>query len=95
MGSPRVALTSPLGTVLDLLLAHCQSTGIPVLREHPNLAQVSQWTGVFVTSTSRLALIVDHVWLHGRKVSIPVSSTAQSLRDAVNQEIEKASTKLL
>jgi hypothetical protein len=94
------------------MLAYCTRAGIRVQREHPNLSLASQWTGVFVTSTSRLALIVDHCWIHGQKIAVPgltvandfckmlslvlaVSRTAQSIRDAVNQEIEKASTKLL
>lgn len=51
------------GTVRDTVLKVCEAEGIPVVLEPPFAADVSDWEGAFVTSTSRLVLPIDVVSL--------------------------------
>ena len=51
------------GTVREVLLQVCEAEGIPVRLQPPMLADVDQWEGALVSSTSRLALPVDRITL--------------------------------
>lgn len=83
------------GTVLELVLRLCKEMRIPVVRETPNVNEHSKWTAAFVMSTSRLATLVDSMWLNNVEIPLPRSERALLLSNQVRMEIEKASTRLL
>ena len=51
------------GTVRGLLLDVCQKEGIPVILEPPNLDTLESWEGALISSTSRLALPIDQLYV--------------------------------
>merc|ERR1711991_225887 len=74
------------GTVLKLLLRVCEEHSFPVRRECPTLAQLKQGS-VMVTSTSRLALPVNALYLpDGQKVALPFSERAALIAQLVRQD---------
>lgn len=61
-GTVRTAGTGVLeGTVRKLVLEVCEREGVSVCLDAPNIKEVSEWDGAFISSTSRLALPVDEV----------------------------------
>eukprot|EP00873_Tetraselmis_striata_P004300 jgi/Tetstr1/424564/TSEL_015090.t1 len=56
-----------LGTVRDMVLKVAQREGVPVVLQPPDLADLAQWSGACVTSTSRLMLCVDEVAVEARE----------------------------
>jgi len=51
------------GTVRRLLLEVCEREGIPVVLQPPKLADASKWEGALISSTSRLMLPIDELYL--------------------------------
>jgi thiol oxidase len=49
------------GTVRKMLLEECVKEGFPVCLNAPNIVDMDQWQGVFISSTSRLLLPVSEV----------------------------------
>ena len=45
----------------DVAIEACKREGIPVVLQPPNAADVADWDGAFVSSTSRLVLPVDEI----------------------------------
>lgn len=44
----------------------CEREGIPVVLEAPSVNDLDRWEGAFVTSTSRLVLVIDELTVcHG------------------------------
>ena len=86
------------GTVRRLLLEVCDREGIPVIFRPPRLSEASQWDGVLISSTSRLLLPVDELYVpvEGRP-SVAADRRAQfdngpgsltaRLRDRVSGEV--------
>jgi len=82
-----------LGTVRDMVLKVAQREGIPVVLQPPNLADLEEWSGACVTSTSRLMLCVDEVAVENREerkvfVGDPLLARLEQL---VQQEIDSFS----
>ena len=46
-----------------LLLEVCEREGIPVVLQPPKLADASKWEGALISSTSRLMLPIDELYL--------------------------------
>ena len=83
------------GTVLKLLLRVCEEMNVCVTRKCPSLDLIKQ-SSALLTSTSRLALPIDTVYLpHGEVVSLKMSETARRLVDRVKGEFEKYSVRIL
>ena len=51
------------GTVRGLVLDVCRNEGIPVVLRPPRLDGAGGWKGAIVSSTSRLALPVDELYV--------------------------------
>ena len=51
------------GTVRRLLLEVCEREGIPVVLTPPQLADAARWEGAMISSTSRLLLPVDELYV--------------------------------
>ena len=51
------------GTVRGLVLDVCRNEGIPVVLRPPRLDGAGEWNGAIVSSTSRLALLVDELYV--------------------------------
>ena len=52
------------GTVRRLLLEVCEREGIPVVLKPPKLAEAaSKWEGALISSTSRLMLPIDELYV--------------------------------
>jgi|Transcript_91745 thiol oxidase len=47
------------GSIRRIVLEECQRADIPVVLEPPNVKDMAQWEGAFISSTSRLALPID------------------------------------
>eukprot|EP00967_Tisochrysis_lutea_P124984 scaffold209587_cov30-Tisochrysis_lutea.AAC.3 len=87
------------GTVRRLLLEVCEREGVPVVFRPPNLAECQEWDAAFVSSTSRLLLPVNELYVPEsgkRSVDSDVRRTfeysptalAIRLRDMVVGEVE-------
>jgi branched-subunit amino acid aminotransferase/4-amino-4-deoxychorismate lyase len=53
-----------LGTVRDLVLQVCREEGIPVSDIPPRIHDIPSWEGCMITSTSRLCLPVDRLFVN-------------------------------
>ena len=93
------------GTVRRLLLEVCAREGVPVVLSPPKLADASKWEGCLISSTSRLLLPVDELYVPrdgepsrpaDRIVAFDNShgSLAARLRDAVRSEVEAHSSEI-
>jgi len=51
------------GTVRNLVLDVCRNHGIPVVLRPPNLSTMDGWEGALISSTSRLALPIDELYV--------------------------------
>lgn len=51
------------GTVRRLTLEVCEKHGIPVILTPPSLSDIKNWEGCFISSTSRLLLPVDEIYV--------------------------------
>eukprot|EP00002_Diphylleia_rotans_P023910 TRINITY_DN4712_c0_g1_i2.p1 TRINITY_DN4712_c0_g1~~TRINITY_DN4712_c0_g1_i2.p1 ORF type:complete len:320 (-),score=76.02 TRINITY_DN4712_c0_g1_i2:571-1530(-) len=79
-------ITAPEGTVLagtvrQMAIEICKKDGIPVIEEAPSLANAKDWSGCFVSSTSRLMAPVDVLSLPEAQGQ-PIYSYATSGSDA-------------
>jgi branched-subunit amino acid aminotransferase/4-amino-4-deoxychorismate lyase len=66
------------GTVRRLLLEVCAREGIPVVLSPPKLADAAAWEGALISSTSRLMLPIDELYVPNEGAP----STANDLRAA-------------
>lgn len=93
------------GTVRRLLLEVCEREGIPIVRRPPAVADASRWEGALLSSTSRLALPVDELYVPAQgQPSVPSDlratfntapgSLATRLADWVRTEVEAHSTEI-
>jgi len=93
------------GTVRKLVLDVCRENGIPVVLEPPNVGTIETWEGALVSSTSRLALPVDELYVPAEgRPSAPgdlrvafdddrgEGGLAGRIRDLVALEVEARST---
>jgi branched-subunit amino acid aminotransferase/4-amino-4-deoxychorismate lyase len=64
------------GTMRDLVLKSCAVLGIPVVFQAPCWRDVLDWSGAFLTSTSRLVMPIDRI------VMMSNSASAASFRFA-------------
>lgn len=93
------------GTVRRLLLEVCEREGIPVVLRPPSLPAAERWSGALISSTSRLLLPIDELYLpaDGKpsaqadlklKFDNGPHSLAARLRDLVRGEVEAHSTEI-
>lgn len=94
------------GTVRRLLLEVCEREGVPVVLSPPRLADAARWEGCFVSSTSRLLLPIDELYVpkegapsaDGDRVAAwdnAPGGLAARLRDLVQGEVEAHSTPIV
>ena len=94
------------GTVRRLLLEVCEREGIEVVLKPPLLSDASEWSGCLISSTSRLMLPIDELYVpkdgevsgEGDLVASfenGEGSLASKLRDWVREEVESHSTRVL
>ncbi|KAF9916333.1 hypothetical protein BX616_004033 [Lobosporangium transversale] len=94
-------LTAPLGSVLQgtimkVVLDVCKSENIPVDFTFPNLKNVDDWEGAFITSTSRLVLPIEKLVLPSGSVKqFGESPTIDLIRNQVLNECRKRVEKLI
>ena len=93
------------GTVRRLLLEVCEREGIPVVLTPPQLADAARWEGAMISSTSRLLLPVDELYVpqpgacaeeadRVRRFDNGDGSLAARLRALVAEEVEAHSSAL-
>jgi len=93
------------GTVRRLLLEVCEREGIPVCMEPPVLADAGAWEGALISSTSRLLLPIDELYVPAeghvsaeadlrRTFDNGPASLAAQLRDLVRGEVEQHSSEI-
>jgi len=84
------------GTVMKLVLEACVSLGIPIVRAVPSLRTLNEWSGCFISSTTRLALPIhricfpDHNW--PEKIYPNVCQEILAIRSFVKSKLESRST---
>ena len=77
------------GTVRRVVLEVCARDGIPVELVAPNVADVMDWDGAFVSSTSRLVLPIDEVVVPaGQWEGLPGGATRKFEGRSIVHEIE-------
>jgi branched-subunit amino acid aminotransferase/4-amino-4-deoxychorismate lyase len=83
------------GTVLQLVLSVCEASHIPVERLCPTVDLLCR-SSVLISSTSRLALPVEKMYLlDGTVVTLPFSDMAKDLVGKVKERVDKACTRIL
>ena len=93
------------GTVRRLLLEVCAREGIPVVLSPPTLESAASWEGALISSTSRLLLPIDRLYVPAEgapsgegdcrvRFDNAPSSLAAKLREAVLGEIEAHSSEI-
>ncbi|KAF9585205.1 hypothetical protein BGW38_003425 [Lunasporangiospora selenospora] len=97
----RTILTAPLdsvlqGTILKVVLNTCNEENIPVDFTFPNLKQIDEWEGAFISSTSRLVLPIEK-WVlpDGSVKEFPESPTIELIRREVLKECQRRVERLL
>mmetsp|Transcript_13495 Transcript_13495/g.31556 ORF Transcript_13495/g.31556 Transcript_13495/m.31556 type:complete len:147 (-) Transcript_13495:96-536(-) len=91
------------GTVRRLVLDVCRAEGIPIVLRPPSLREVESWQGALLSSTSRLALPIDELYIptEGKpsgkgdlKVAFSTDgdSMVARIRELVSREVEARST---
>ncbi|KAG0238533.1 hypothetical protein BGW42_004295 [Actinomortierella wolfii] len=94
-GQGPTVITAPLeyvlqGTIHRAVQAICKKDNIPLEYRFPNLKEIDQWRGAFVSSTSRLVLPIETVVLpDGTHKHIPDSPLVEQLRAAVAEECKR------
>ena len=94
------------GTVRRLLLEVCKREGIPVVLSPPTLDSAASWEGALISSTSRLLLPVDRLYVPAegapsgeadlrRGFDCGPTSLAARLRELVGREVEAHSAAIL
>lgn len=86
------------GTVLKMLIGILDKHNVPLVRKHPILSEASQWQGALVTSTSRLALPVDKLWMTDKKTCVqmqPEAPVVKQIQQWVKQQVESQSEKVI
>ncbi|KAF9923798.1 Sulfhydryl oxidase 1 [Linnemannia zychae] len=91
----QAIITAPLdsvlqGTILKIVLAVCENQKIPVQFKFPNLKDINNWEGAFITSTSRLVLPIETMVLPGgSEKQFQESPVIELIRSCVFQECQK------
>ncbi|KAF9970242.1 hypothetical protein BGZ73_007086 [Actinomortierella ambigua] len=94
-GQGPTVITAPLeyvlqGTIHRAVQAICKQDNIPLVYKFPNLKDVDQWQGAFVSSTTRLVLPIETMVLpDGTHKNIPDSPLVEQLRTAVAEECKR------
>ena len=94
------------GTVRRLLLEVCAREGIPVVLSPPTLESAASWEGALISSTSRLLLPIDRLYVPAegapsgeadlrRSFECGPASLAARLRELVGREVEAHSAAIL
>ncbi|KNC87612.1 hypothetical protein SARC_00312 [Sphaeroforma arctica JP610] len=90
------------GTVRALVLQVCQGLGITVRYKSPNITEASDWSGCFVTSTSRLVLPIDTLTClaekqlgGGKVIEFGACPQVDSIRREVKAHIRESCVQIL
>lgn len=90
------------GTVRRLVLDVCRKEGIPVVLRPPSLKDLEKWQGALLSSTSRLALPIDELYIPNEDCpsgkgdlkmlfQTDPDSTAARIQNLVSMEVEARS----
>ncbi|KAF9431313.1 hypothetical protein BGZ94_000020 [Podila epigama] len=97
----RTVLTAPLdsvlqGTILKVVLSVCEEYKIPVKFSFPNLDNIEDYEGAFISSTSRLVLPIKTMVLpDGSLKHFSESPTIELIRESVRKECQKRTERIL
>jgi len=85
------------GVTLQLILRCCNDLSIPVVFENPNISNVHKWQGAFISSTSRMLMIIDVLKVMRpesnevfKEYALPKHELLHKLRACLNKEVEKS-----
>eukprot|EP00339_Tiarina_fusa_P010244 CAMPEP_0116999404 /NCGR_PEP_ID=MMETSP0472-20121206/2117_1 /TAXON_ID=693140 ORGANISM="Tiarina fusus, Strain LIS" /NCGR_SAMPLE_ID=MMETSP0472 /ASSEMBLY_ACC=CAM_ASM_000603 /LENGTH=243 /DNA_ID=CAMNT_0004698805 /DNA_START=220 /DNA_END=951 /DNA_ORIENTATION=- len=89
-----------LGTMMRLVLEACDSLGFRVVREVPKVTEVSEWSGCFISGTSRLVLPINRITFPDHdgiqeKVFTEKCSVVVAIRKFVSDKLEERSVVIL
>ncbi|KAI8053114.1 aminotransferase [Gilbertella persicaria] len=87
-----------LGSILKIVIELCKKHNIPFQWEFPTLQDAKQgkWEGCFVTSTSRLLLPIETIYVNHESIEFPKTSPIiEFLREHVAKEISNTACKVL
>ncbi|GJJ73404.1 hypothetical protein EMPS_05762 [Entomortierella parvispora] len=85
-----------LGTILKMVIAVCEQEKIPILYKFPNLKNIQDWEGAFISSTSRLVLPIETMIMpDGSEVHFKESSIIDKIRARVQEECRKRVEQIL
>ncbi|KAF9574320.1 Sulfhydryl oxidase 1 [Mortierella alpina] len=85
-------ITAPQGSVLEgtimrSVISVCKEKSIPVEYSFPNLKNIDEWEGAFLSSMSRLVLPIEKLILPGGHIKqFESSPRIESIRDRVQEE---------
>ncbi|KAG0286828.1 hypothetical protein BGZ96_009118 [Linnemannia gamsii] len=97
----RTVVTAPMdsvlqGTILKVVMNICNEENIPVEFKFPNLKQVHEWEGAFISSTTRLVLPIEKLVMPDGSVKVfQPSPTIELIRREVLNECRKRVEPLL
>jgi len=84
-----------MGSVREAVLRVAARENLPVVLKAPSLRDLDRWEGAFISSTSRLLLPIDVIFVPDAtpplKKILPTSALARELEAAVMQEVEACS----
>ncbi|KAI8982023.1 aminotransferase [Mycotypha africana] len=85
-----------LGTMLKLVIGICEKHDIPLRWDFPRLQEVDTWEGCFLTSTSRVLLQVETVWVNGQTYEFRNKcKLIQFIREQMSRELYESAVKVM
>jgi len=79
------------GTIGKMVFKGCKEMNITVKREFPNINNIKEWSGAFITSTSRLVLPITKFYYKDELYELPVDPVVKFIKKYVSEEIKNAS----
>jgi len=79
------------GTIGKMVFKGCKEMNIPVKRDFPNINNIKEWSGAFITSTSRLVLPITKFYYKNELYELPVDPKVKSIKEYVSKEIKNSS----
>eukprot|EP01134_Creolimax_fragrantissima_P004350 CFRG4350T1 len=79
------------GTVRDFVLKVCKHINIPIRFTCPNINEAHDWTGAFITSTSRLVLPIDTLYYPNQSdptTDNVINYTDDGIIERIRREVE-------
>jgi len=91
-----ILYTSPKGTVLegvtlDLIFRGCLEKDVSIVREFPNIDEISTWEGAFISSSTRCLSQVNVVRIGDREIKLPHSEILEQLSQNLIDQMRRTS----